>query len=236
MEIARTKARRSCSSVFIAEHMCPADAPFPATAMMSSATRSVVFATMGTHMRRERLRGLYLSVIEGGRELTEAHLMTPTEGNLSARIDGERFLVTPTRKDKGKLEVEDLFEIEINSHRVPEGASTEVGLHRAIYAKFRLVHAVVHAHPAKVLALAGDGQAPDPSLLPNGGGVLDRVSWIDDFTPGSCSLAKEVARCIVEAPALVLAAHGAVTIGATVDQAVLRMIRLERLALMTRGG
>ncbi len=103
---------------------------------MSSATKRVACTTMGTHMRRERLQGLYLSVIEGGRELTEAHLIMPTEGNLSARIDGERFLVTPTRKDKGKLEVEDLFEIEINSHRVPEGASTEVGLHRAIYARF----------------------------------------------------------------------------------------------------
>ena len=187
-------------------------------------------------MKRDRLHGLYLSIVEGGRELAEAKLINPSEGNLSARIDQEFFLVTPTGKDKGNLEVDELFEIEINSHRVPEGASTEAGMHRAIYAKFPSVHAVVHAHPVKVLALADEGRAPDPSLLPNGGNILDRVSWIDDVPPGSRSLAQEVARCIAEAPALVLAAHGAVTIGATVDQAVLRMIRLERLALMTRGG
>ena len=84
-------------------------------------------------------------------------------------------------------------------------------------------------------ALAADGRAPDPTQLPNGGSVLDRVYWIEDFPPGSRSLAEEVATGLSCAPALVLAAHGAVTIGATVEQAVLRMIRLERLALVTRG-
>ena len=158
------------------------------------------------------------------------------EGNLSARIDSGRFFVTPTGKDKGKLDVDELFEIEIGSHGMPDGASTEVGLHRAIYARFPSVYAVVHAHPDRVLALAADGRAPDPALLPGGGTVLDRVSWIDDFPPGSRSLADEVANGIARAPALVLAAHGAVTVGATVDQAVIRMIRLERLALLTRGG
>ncbi len=205
--------------------------------MVFSATKGVVVSTtMGASMKPERLHGLHLSIVAGGVELSEANLITPGEGNLSARIDQDRFLVTPTRTDKGKLEVDDLFEIEIKSHRVPEGASTEVGMHRAIYARFPSVHAVVHAHPEKVLALADEGQAPDPSRLPNGGSILDRVSWIEDFPPGSRSLATEVALGIAKAPALVLAAHGAVTIGATVDQAVLRMIRLERLALMTRGG
>ncbi len=187
-------------------------------------------------MRPERLFGLRLSIIEGGRELTEIKILKLGEGNLSARIDQDRFFVTPTKTDKAKLEPEDLMEVEINSHRVPEGASTEVGLHRAIYQKFPSVHAVVHAHPDKVLALAEAGLAPDPKLLPAGGSILDRVSWIDDFPPGSRSLAQEVTMGIARAPALVIAAHGAVTIGATVDQAVLRMIKLERLALMTRGG
>lgn len=193
-------------------------------------------STMRPTVKPERLHGLHLSIVAGGVELAEAKLITPSEGNISARIDEDRFLVTPTRTDKGKLEVDDLFEIEIMSHRVPEGASTEVGMHRSIYARFHSVHAVVHAHPAKVLALADEGKAPDPSKLPGGGSVLDRVAWIEDFPPGSRSLATEVALGIAKAPALVIAAHGAVTVGATVDQAVLRMIRLERLALMTRGG
>jgi L-fuculose-phosphate aldolase len=203
--------------------------------MSSAANRVVVNRTMKATRTRDRLQGLRLSVVYGGRELAEAELISAAEGNLSARIDNDRFIVTPTGKDKGKLDVDDLFEIEINSHRVPEGASTEVGMHRAIYARFPSVHAVVHAHPEKVLELADEGMAPDPGHLPNGGSVLDRVSWIDDFPPGTRSLADEVAIGISRAPALVIAAHGAVTIGATVDQAVIRMIRLERLALVTRG-
>jgi L-fuculose-phosphate aldolase len=187
-------------------------------------------------MNSEHLLGLRLSVIQGGRDLAEAGLIHPGDGNLSARIDDTRFLVTPTNCDKGALEPDDLFEIEIRGHRVAAGASTEAGMHRAIYSRFPMVHGVVHAHPDKVLALAAEGLAPDPSLLPDGGTILDRVSWIDDFPPGSRSLAEEVAIGIAKAPALVLVAHGAVTVGSTVDQAVVRMIRLERLALMTRGG
>jgi L-fuculose-phosphate aldolase len=187
-------------------------------------------------MISDRLIGLHLSVIEGGALLTEEGLIGPEDGNLSARIDNTSFLVTPAGRDKGNLEPDDLFEVEIHSHRLPEGASTETGMHRAIYARFPSVHGVVHAHPEKVLALAADGKAPDPALLPNGGTVLDRVSFIDDFPPGSRSLAEEVAKGLARAPALVLVAHGAVTVGSTVDQAVVRMVRLERLALLTRGG
>lgn len=152
--------------------------------MSSAAGRVVMNTALKATMMRDRLLGLYLSVIEGGRELSEAKLITPGEGNISARVDGERFIVTPSGKDKTKLEVDDLFEIEINSHRAPEGASTEVGMHRAIYSRFPTVHSVVHAHPVKVLALAEEGLAPDPSRLPDGGSVLDRVSWIDDFPRG----------------------------------------------------
>lgn len=187
-------------------------------------------------MRPERLLGLKLSIVAGGRELTGEKLISSEAGNLSARIDEARFLVTPSGRDKGQLGIDELFEIEIDSHRVPEGASNEVGMHRAIYARFAQVHAVVHSHPVKVLELASEGRAPDPEQLAGGGSVLDRVSWIDDFPPGSRSLAQEVARGIAEAPALVIAAHGAVTVGSTVEQAVIRMIRLERLALLTRGG
>jgi L-fuculose-phosphate aldolase len=191
---------------------------------------------MGSAVNSDRILGLRLSVVDGGRALSEEDLIGPEDGNLSARIDDDHFLITPTACDKGDLEPDDLFEVEIHSHRLPEGASTETGMHRAIYARFPSVHGVVHAHPAKVLALAAEGRAPDPSLLPNGGSVLDRVSWIEDFPPGSRSLAEEVARGLARAPALVLVAHGAVTVGSTVDQAVVRMIRLERLALLTRGG
>lgn len=187
-------------------------------------------------MNADHMAGLRLSIIEGGRELSEAKIIEPGEGNLSARIDHVSFIVTPSGADNGCLAVADLVEVEISGPQVPERASTEVGIHRAIYARFPHVHAVVHAHPTKVLALAAEGQAPNPALLHKGGGVLDRVFWIDDFPPGSRSLSQEVARGITRAPALVLAGHGAVTIGASVEQAVLRMIRLERLALLTRGG
>ena len=204
--------------------------------MSAAANRVVMHSGMRAALQRERLQGLRLSVVEGGKELAGAGLVKPGNCNLSARIDGENFLVTPTGRDNGRLDVDDLFEIGIASHNVPGGASNEVGMHRAIYSRFPAIHAVVHLHPEKVLELAKRGYAPDPERLPDGGTVLDLVSWIDDFPPGTRSLAEEVAMGIAKAPSLVIAAHGAVTVGATVEQAVIRMIRLERLAVMTLGG
>jgi ribulose-5-phosphate 4-epimerase/fuculose-1-phosphate aldolase len=204
---------------------------------MSSAAKRVAMNTgIRANVNRERRLGLRLSIVDGGRQLAKAKVIRPGQGNLSARIDQHRFFVTPTGKDKGKLSVDELFEVEIESFRIPQGASTEVGMHRAIYSKFPTVHAVIYAQPEKVMALAGDGLAPDPSQLPDGGSALDLVSWIDDFAPGTRSLAQEVTLGISRAPSLVIAGYGALTVGATVEQAVIRMVRLERLALMTRGG
>jgi ribulose-5-phosphate 4-epimerase/fuculose-1-phosphate aldolase len=204
--------------------------------MSSAANRVVMNSALKNSVARSRIQGLRLSVIDGARELAELKIIKPGEGNLSARIDTERFVVTPTGSDKSKLEPEELFEVEINSHRIPDGASNESGLHRAIYARFHAVHAVVRAHPVKVRELAEMGVAPDPTKLEGGGTVLDRVSWIEDFAPGSRSLAEEVTKGLSVAPALVFAAHGAITVGATVEQAVIRMVRLERLAVLTRSG
>ena len=187
-------------------------------------------------MSLERVLGLRLSLVAGGQELAAEELIQPGEGNLSARIDRDTFLVTPTASDKSRLEVGDLIEVEVSGRQTPQRASSEVWMHRAIYQAFPTIHAVVHAHPVKVVALAEDGDTPNPALLAKGGTVLDRVAWVENYPRGSRSLAAAVAQGLAAAPACVLAGHGAVTVGATVEQAVLRMIRLERLALLTRGG
>ncbi len=174
-------------------------------------------------------------LVAAGERLAAAGLVYSSEGNLSVRLDASTCLVTPAGSNLGCLDPEELVEVSIDASEIPVRATSEVQLHLELYRRRPEVWAVVHAHPVKILALANEGSAPDPSRLPNGGTVLDRVSWIDDFPPGTRSLAQEVAKGISLAPSLVLAAHGAVTVGATVDQAVLRMIRLERLALMTRG-
>ncbi len=88
-----------------------------------------------------------------GRDLFAAGLNNSHSGNLSVRL-GDRILITRRGSMLGHLEEEDLIEtgLERDDGNTPL-ASTEIGVHRAIYLKTPAL-AVVHAHPPCAVALS----------------------------------------------------------------------------------
>jgi L-fuculose-phosphate aldolase len=178
-------------------------------------------------------RRLRLELIAAGAVLAEAGLILAGEGNLSARIDGATFLVTPRGRDKGRLEPADLVVVCGPPEVVPAAASSESRIHAAIYRRRPEVRAVAHAHPPAIQALAHRGRVPDCGLLSEGGEILGSVAWVPPLPPGSAELAEASAEALARCPACVLAEHGAVTVGGTVEQAMRRMLLLERLAALT---
>jgi len=179
---------------------------------------------------RRRLR---LELVAAGALLEQAGLILAGEGNLSARIGGAGFLITPRGRDKGRLDPSDLVVVPRWPAEVPPAASSESQLHGAIYRLRAEVSAVVHAHPAAVQGLSRSGGMPDCSLLIEGGLLLGAVARVPPLPPGSLELAEATAHALAHAPACILERHGAVTVGATVDQALWRMLVLERLAALT---
>jgi L-fuculose-phosphate aldolase len=178
-------------------------------------------------------RRLRLELIAAGAMLEQAGLILAGEGNLSVRLDGSGFLITPRGRDKGRLEPADLIIVPWPPAEVPPGASSETRIHGAVYRLRPEVIAVAHAHPPAVQALARDGRIPDCSLLTEGGDLLGTVGWVPALPPGSVELAEATAHVLARSPACVLAQHGAVTVGGSVDQATRRMLLLERLAALT---
>ncbi len=189
-----------------------------------------------------RLRRSRLELVSAGARLGEAGLILPGEGNLSILAgegEGSCVLITPRGADKAQLDPGELIEIPWTGGsraELPPEASTETRMHLAIYEKCREAAAIVHAHPQRVLALAGRGLLPDPTLLDEGERLLGAVRRVPAASPGSLRLAREVATALMDAPACVLERHGAVTMGASLEEALRRMLLLERLAgLMTEG-
>jgi L-fuculose-phosphate aldolase len=178
-------------------------------------------------------RRLRLELIAAGAMLGQAGLILAGEGNLSARLDGEGFLITPRGRDKGRLDPADLVVVPWPPATAPPAASTETRIHETVYRLRSEVAAVVHAHPAAVQALSRQSRAPDCSLLTEAGDLLGAVGWVPVLPPGSVELAEATAQALARAPACVLARHGAVTVGGSVDQATRRMLLLERLAALT---
>jgi L-fuculose-phosphate aldolase len=125
--------------------------------------------------------------------------------------------------------------------------SSDIAIHRAIYAARPDVMAVVHAHLPAGMALTLAGEVPDPAALPETALLLPSLPFIPFEAPGSAELAARVAAALVDGPgplpgAVLLERHGAVAVGRDVDQAIDRLELVEVLcrtwrdALLIRGA
>ncbi len=172
------------------------------------------------------------AIVVAGARLVAAGLIAGKDGNISVRLDADLFLVTPAGVGKGRMIEGDLIRVDLNGRVVSSVGrpSTELAVHLAIYRARPDVMAVVHAHPptATGFALAGeDFMAP---LLPEIILGLGGVPLVPYAIPGSEALATNVERIVRTHDALLLANHGAVTLGSTLELALERMEILEHAA------
>ena len=96
----------------------------------------------------------------------QQRLMISTEGAFSARLGPDSFLITPHRKDRSTLEVDDLVLI---SQGVPEGGkipSSATRNHRAVYNTHPEFQAVVNAYPVNATAFSVTSERLDTRTIP----------------------------------------------------------------------
>src|ERR1700690_4309879 len=88
-----------------------------------------------------------------GRLLFSRGLVSSQSGNLSVRM-GDRLIITRRACNLGALQEKDIIETGIaRNDRATPLATSELSIHRAIY-HYTQAKAIVHAHPAHVIALS----------------------------------------------------------------------------------
>jgi L-fuculose-phosphate aldolase len=177
---------------------------------------------------------LRLALCAAGRRLVAADLLGAAEGNLSARLAGGTFLVTPSGVSKAALEPGQLLEVDA-AGRVVGGAgrpSTELPMHLAAYVARPDAMALVHAHPVTAVAFTIAGLAWPGDLVPEAAVTLGPVAVAPFATPGTAEVPASLAPFLAGHDVLLLTRHGALCLGCTVDEAVGRMETLERVARM----
>ena len=92
--------------------------------------------------------------------------------------------------------------------------SIEHKFHIGIYKENPETNAVIHCHPLYCLALAVKGEDIKSCLTPEGVLLLDQVPTVRYETPGSQELVDAVME-YADAPAMLMAKHGAITQGRT---------------------
>jgi L-fuculose-phosphate aldolase len=175
-----------------------------------------------------------MNEVHGRRELVkfcrllyDRNLTVSAGGNMSLMIGDGKILITPSGRNKGLLEPDELVLMDTDGTVIGDGKpSMESKMHLALYRLNEETRAVVHCHPLWCTSLAVKGTAVKTELTPEGIILLGKVPVIPYFTPGSEELAEAVASNH-NAKAMIMARHGAITQGKTLEEAYNRMEELE---------
>jgi len=176
---------------------------------------------------------LRCDIVEVGRRLYARGLIGGHEGNISVRLESA-LLITPAGVGKGFLTPDMIVRTDLEGRPLDGGrASTETLMHTAVYRRRADVHAVVHAHPPTATGFAVAGIALDRPLIAEAVVTLGPVPVIPYGQPSTEELADNVGRAVCDAQALLMANHGALAVGDTLERAWERMETLEQLARVT---
>jgi L-fuculose-phosphate aldolase len=172
-------------------------------------------------------------LVDIGRRLARQGLIVAAEGNLSVRLGGHAFLVTPAGVAKGALRPQHLLVVDREGRCAAGRPTSEWPLHRALYAARPDIRAVCHAHPPWATAFSVAGRDLDGSVLTETEGLLPRVPLASRAVPGSEELPETVVPWITNHDAVLLGNHGVVTVGSDLETAFGRLETVERLAQVT---
>jgi L-fuculose-phosphate aldolase len=192
-------------------------------------------AAASTRLQAIRI-ALSHDLVRAGRILDRRGMIVANEGNLSARLTPERFLITRRGRRKGEMKTRDLIELSIDGASESSAlavASTEHRVHQSVYRLRPDVEALIHAHPVALTAFAVRGTIPDLSRFDEARALVGPIVMVAYQPSGSDALADAVGRALAEqdGPKLViLANHGALSVGQSVDEALGRLETAEHLA------
>ena len=172
-------------------------------------------------------------LIATGRALLGAGLVRGTQGNLSARTAAGHLLITPAGMAYDSMEPEDLVVLDTDGSVLDgrNAPSSERRVHLAVYAARDDVAAIVHTHSPRAVRWSDLGEP-----LPMGDdGAVPTAAYA---LTGTDDLATNAVGALGDAPAVLLAGHGVVAVGADVAAARAVAERVEESAgsaWQTRG-
>lgn len=158
--------------------------------------------------------------------LYDRGLTVSAGGNMSVRLNDEEILITPSGRNKGSLQPDDLIVVDMEGKALTAGKpSIETFMHLALYKNNAETNAVLHCHPLNCIALTLKGKIKT-DITPEGVLLLGEVPTIGYYTPGSQELVKAVEE-VSGAKAILMSKHGAITQGRNLEDAYDRMEELE---------
>lgn len=177
-----------------------------------------------------------LSIIEHCRKMNSSGLNQGTSGNISIR-HGEGMLISPASRPYDTMEPEDIVYVAFGGSATGRwNPSSEWRFHHDILVARPDMQAVVHAHPnyCTVLAIHGREIPAIHYMLAVFGGPNIRVAPYAIY--GSQDLSDYAVEALKDRTACLLAHHGMIAVGTSMEQAFWMANELETLARQYHGA
>ena len=188
---------------------------------------------MRRHVMNSELE-LKKKILDIGNRMWARGLVAANDGNISVRIGEDEILTTPTGVSKGNMTPDMIIRVNMDGEVLSQNGefrpSSEVRMHIQVYQQREDIAAVVHAHPPYSTSFAVAGIPLDKCVLPEAIMTLGAVPIAPYGTPSTPEIPESIRSLIQNSDAVLLANHGALTLGADLATAYYRMETLEHSA------
>ena len=156
-----------------------------------------------------------------GKRIYNRQFAAANDGNITVRISENEVLCTPTLHCKGFLKPDDIALIDMTGKQIAgrKKRSSEALLHLEIYRQRDDIKSVVHCHPPHATAFAIAREPIPQCVLPEVEVFLGDVPITKYETPGGQDFADTIIPFVDRTNVMILANHGTVSYGETVEQA-----------------
>jgi L-fuculose-phosphate aldolase len=168
-------------------------------------------------------------IIEVCQKLYAKNMLAACDGNISVR-DGDRIWITPSGQPKAFLKPGEMACMDLSGKVLKAKPSSEAQMHLKVYQTSSKARAVIHAHPPTAIAwsIAKPQLTEIPSdcisevILATG-----RIPIVPYARPSTPKMGEVLIPYVSESRVMVLARHGALSWGESLQEAYLGMERLE---------
>src|ERR1051325_10578421 len=158
---------------------------------------------------------------EIGRRVYNKGFAAANDGNITVRLNDKEILCTPTMVSKGFMKPDDICKVDYEGKQLAgtRKRTSEVLVHLAVYKNRPDVNGVVHCHPPHATAFAVAHEPIPKCILPEVEVFLGEVPIAKYATPGDQRLPNTIIPYVKDCNTILLANHGAVSWGTTVEGA-----------------
>jgi L-fuculose-phosphate aldolase len=175
---------------------------------------------------------LRADIVEVGRRMYARGYTASNDGNISVRLGPDRLLMTPKSVCKGFMTADMMCITDLEGRKLQgdRDPSSEMLMHLEVYRQRPDAQAVVHAHPPTATGFAVAGIPLDRAVLAEVLTTLGSIPIAAYATPSTKELPEAVRKYIKAHDGMLLANHGALTVGGDLYGAYYKMETIEHFA------